>query len=241
MRAEDRLAAMFPGIDLDAASAAAAAALRPAPAKGLRPAVLRLGARVGAALGALTQSTLKLGAAEAPETASATPQLAAKLRELRECLPAGPDRATLLEECTAWVAVLRQQLVAQHGEAQARLELLKSELMLLDGELARVRAAEVAVDDQGALLETGRREALAALAAAKVGRALGRVGGMGGAEGLVQLGHGLAGGKRVTTQQSAPPGAARPSSPNLLWSCTRSIIIHGRPTGDAARAQGRLG
>jgi hypothetical protein len=167
IKAEERLFAMFPGIDLRLAALAPAGArieADPAP-HGLGERLGRIAGRVSDAITALTHGVVRFGAGGAAATSREREAdavlMAAKLRELREKLPSAEDRATLLADYGAWLDGLREQLVIQHGEAQARLVGLREELEEAAGDAKQGRAALAALDEQQRELERSRLQALA--------------------------------------------------------------------------------
>lgn len=165
MRAEDRLAALLPGL-----------VARPAPVSievdlGLGASALgALGSSIAAALSALANGGSS-GAAAASQQDAAAGALAARLRELRLRLPTAADRETLVSEYSAWLDGLRKQLVAQHDEAHARLEALRAELAGASGDLRQSEAAVEAVRHQQRLLESAKWRALTKFEEAQVGMA----------------------------------------------------------------------
>jgi len=183
MKAEERLFAMFPGIDLQLASLAPtlSAQLPPSPTPGLGGPLSRLSGRVAAAITALTHSIVRFGAggcAAAKEQREADAAvLAAKLRELREKLPTAEDRQTLLTEYSSWLDGLREQLVIQHGEAQARLVVLRNELEEVVDRMEHGREAVAAMQEQRGALERARWRALQKYDEAQVSNVLYLLGG----------------------------------------------------------------
>jgi hypothetical protein len=186
MRAEERLAALFPDINLrtnlaagvvggaataqagaNAASAVgdagvAAKDAEVAAAAAASPLVASplgaLGSRIAAALSSLTQGALGAGAA---------PRVS-QLRELRMRLPTTADRSAMLSQYGVWLGGLREQLLSQHLDAQAQLVALRVELESASGDLARSQGAATAIQEQLQALDSAKWSALAKYEEAQV-------------------------------------------------------------------------